>query len=336
MRADAARTIACVALAAASCGVLPIEPDAEEATPIDVPAPATLSAMAAIIPYVPHVVVNLDAVQWTAPRAESLKRLADRWGADEDELLALNPCLADEEVDAGEQIVVYRYEPDTVSRSVGAPNRGRIEYSAPFPEGDAWRLRGFRPRSYATRQTVRELVSVLTEWHEVYPEAQRVKLGEFSKRGGGRVRPHKSHRTGRDVDIGYVMLEADEGHRFTRATADNLDAAATWGLVHRLLASGSVEAIFMDARVQALLVPHASATLSDEEQQAIFSSLAVEARAKKKAPIRAWGGHDDHMHVRFSCTDADTQCRAAVSRKKRKRKRRRKGKKSRSRKKSGR
>lgn len=266
--------------------------------------------------------LNLSAVWWTAPRDESLKRLADRWGVDDDELRSLNPGLADERVEQHQRVLIYRFEPGTVSRSIGAPNRGRIENSAPFPDGEGWLLRGYRPRSYATRQTVKELATSLAEWRERHPDANPVKLGEFSRRGGGRAKPHKSHRTGRDVDIGYVMDEPDKGHRFVAVTDSNLDAAATWGLVHRLLAHGAVDSIFMAQSVQEQLIPFAAETMSEAQQRAIFSTLEPDARAKKKkTTIRAWRGHDDHMHVRFACTQADLHCGGAIPRKKKKRRR---------------
>jgi len=269
---------------------------------IEQPSPAP---MARIIPSARTARVNLDAVWWTAPKSESLERLAGRWGMQRDDLVALNPTLDDGDVDQGERIAVYRLEPDTVSRSVGAPNRGRIEHGAPLVDGDAWVLRTHRPRSWATRSTVQHLAAALVEWHERYPEATPVKIGELSQRGGGRVRPHRSHRSGRDVDIGYVMLEPDEGHRFVPVDASNFDAAATWGLVRRLLADDRVDAIFMASYIQAMLLPYAAETLDAEQQRATFSVLATDLRAAKRTKIRAWRGHDDHMHVRFACTEAD-------------------------------
>lgn len=307
------------------------EPD-ETLDGLHVPEPPMLRALGPTIPFSPRARVNLSAVWWTAPRAESLERLADRWGANVDELRALNPELANDKVEPEQRVRIYRFEPGTVSRSIGAPNRGRIEHAAPFPTGDGWVLRGFRPRSYATRQTVTELATSLTEWRERFPDANPVKLGELSKRGGGRVRPHKSHQTGRDVDIGYVMNEPDKGHRFVAVTESNLDAAATWGLVQRLLANGAVSSIFMAKSVQQQLIPFAAQAMSEPELRATFSTLESDARAKKKTTIKAWRGHDDHMHVRFGCTEADLRCSGAIPRKKkrrRKRKRRRKSNKRR-------
>lgn len=278
----------------------------------------------ATIPYDARPRINLGAVWWSAPRTESLGRLAERWGTPKKTLLALNPALnARERVEQGQRLRVYRHAPGTLSKSVGAPNRGRIENAAAFPLGEGWVMRSWRPRSYATRQVVSELALSLTQWHALYPDAHPVKLGEFSKRGGGRVRPHKSHRSGRDVDVGYVMLERDDGHRFVAVTDDNLDAEATWGLIRQLLASGTVESIFIAESVQEQLLPFAAASMSAQEQQATFSVLEPDAWAKKRTTIKAVRGHDDHMHIRFRCSEVDDECTAARRKKRRRRRRRR-------------
>lgn len=278
----------------------------------------------ATIPFDARPQINLDAVWWSAPRTESLGRLAERWGTPKETLLALNPTLkARERVEQGQRLQVYRHAPGTLSKSIGAPNRGRIENAAAFPSGEGWVMRSWRPRSYATRQVVSELALSLTQWHEQYPDAHPVKLGELSKRDGGRARPHKSHRSGRDVDVGYVMLERDDGHRFVSVTDDNLDAEATWGLIRQLIASGTVESIFVANSVQEQLIPFAAASMTKEEQQATFSVLEPDAWAKKRTTLRAVRGHDDHMHIRFRCSKADDECTSARHKKRRRRRPRR-------------
>ncbi len=281
------------------------------------------SGYGAIIPFEPRGQVNLDRVWWTAPRAETVKQLGERFGVPAEEMRALDPSFIGPRVRAGQRVLVYRHDARTPSRSVGAPNRGRIEHAAPFPEGSGWRLRAYRPRAWATRHVVGELVSAIGEWRERFPTAQPVLIGELSRRDGGRVRPHRSHRSGRDVDIGYVLLAPPAAHKFTVATPHTLDAAATWALVQQLLASGSVESIFMAARVQVQLLPHALPHVDPARLRSVFSVLATDPRARKRAILRPWGGHDDHMHVRFACTDADIRCGAADRR--RSKKKRKKG-----------
>mgnify|MGYP001498731035 CR=1 FL=1 len=271
-----------------------------------------------IVPFAERPHVNLDAVWWTAPRHETVERLADRWGLPPEDLVAFNPSLAElgakDRVEVGTRLCVYRFDPALPSRSVGAPNQGHLEHGAPFIEGEAWILREYRPRSWATRHVVTELAAQLHAFALDHPDAQPVKLGEFSQRGGGKIKPHRSHRSGRDVDMGYVMLERPEGHKHTLATRATLDAAATWSLVQRLRDSGQVEAIFVSASVQEQLVPHAMGTIDAAELSAVFSVLAPDFRAEKSAFLRDVPGHAAHMHIRFACTDGDESCRIAQRR----------------------
>jgi hypothetical protein len=293
----------------------PPEPLALE---VDEPPVAMVSALARpVIPHEARPQINLDAVWWTAPRSEPLGLLAERWGVKEDLLRALNPELQGKRVEAGQRLAVYRYRDGSVSRSVGAPNRGRLENGVPFLEGKYWQLRSYRPRSFATRNVVVHLATALERWGATYPNAAPVKLGEFSKRGGGRLKPHSSHRTGRDVDVGYVVHDPGDGMRFRRATKQSLDAEATWGLVHSLVVSGDIEYIFMNGYVQRMLLPFARRDLPPEELPRWFSVAARDHRTQSKAIVKAWRGHDDHMHVRFGCTPIDVRCREAKRRKKR-------------------
>jgi murein endopeptidase len=163
---------------------------------------------------------------------------------------------------------------------------------------------------------VEHLATALESWGTAYPEAKPIKLGEFSKRGGGRLKPHSSHRTGRDVDIGYVVHNPTDGPRFRRVTEENLDAEATWGLVHSLISTGSIEYIFMNAYVQRMLLPHAEQELPPEELARWFSVAADGYAAQNRAIVKHWRGHDDHMHVRFACSPTDVGCREAKRRKK--------------------
>lgn len=304
----------------ASSAAYPSAPDL--VAPPEFVEPPPIVPLDPIVPFEPRARVELGRVWWTAPRAESVKQVAERFGIALDDLRALDPSLASDRIAAGQRVLVYRHDPEAPSRSIGAPNRGRLEHAAPFPEGDGWSLRVYRPRTWATRHVVAELAASIAEWRERFPAAQPVLLGEFSRRSGGKVRPHRSHRSGRDVDIGYVLLEPPAAHRFTVATPRTMDAAATWGLVQRLIATGAVEAIFMAESVQNQLLPHALPTIAPERLPAVFSVSTTDPRAKKAAIIRAWGGHDDHMHVRFACTDADEACRDAERRKGKKKKRR--------------
>lgn len=302
----------------------------------DVGAPAAMDlnlavpegdrAPIAVIPGTGTPSIDLEEVRWSAPYEEPVDRLARRWGMQADELRALNNELVGrEEVEPGERFVVYRYRPGEVSRSVGAPTRGRLVHGVPLPEGPHWRLRPHRPRTYGTQGAIEGLMRALAAWHRRDPEAAPLMIGELSKREGGRARPHSSHRSGRDVDIAYVIDPPPQSAmRWTEATAHNVELESTWMLIEALLKTGGVERIFVSPAMQAWLIAYTSGFLSQEEQRRLFQAANDTRRGRADAIIGAWAGHEDHMHIRFACTPADVRCHQPGPRAKKHRKRRRK------------
>jgi murein endopeptidase len=270
--------------------------------------------------------VNLEQVWWTTFHREPLKRLADRWGTSVAVLRALNPGLADP-VEAGERLLVRDARPGTVSRSVGAPNRGRVEHAVPFPEGPKWQLRPWRARAYGTERVVAQLMIAFDAFGRRHPDAHPIVVGELSSRSGGRIRPHSSHQSGRDVDLGYVVSEpAPPNGRWPKVTPETFDAEINWSFVRALVETGEVERIFIDARLQRQLLEAARSELPEEDLGQWFSVAAPTRRAASRATIAHWAGHDDHLHVRFRCSDTDVRCDTDPPKRKRRPKGKSKGK----------
>jgi penicillin-insensitive murein endopeptidase len=181
---------------------------------------------------------------------------------------------------------------ESESIALGAPNRGALRNAERMPEERRWRI--VNPeRSYATRGTIATLRRCLEAFYDEHAEAPPLMLGDFSARDGGYVRPHMSHQSGLDVDLGYFYR--GEARWYERATRDNLDLALTWALVRRLIAEGDVEYIFMDSSVQALLREHALAS----EPEPRWLDTVFEQPANKNTLIRHRWGHASHLHVRF-------------------------------------
>jgi hypothetical protein len=110
----------------------PAEPPEEEAELEPAPEPA-----------------SLHEVQWTVAQGESRELLASRWGMMERTLVALNPELRGiERVQPGMQLRVFTHDQERPTRSIGAPNKGRLQHGLPMPEGRYWQLRERRTRTY--------------------------------------------------------------------------------------------------------------------------------------------------------------------------------------------
>ena len=97
----------------------------------------------------------LHEVQWTVMQGESRDMLASRWGMMERHLVALNPELKGlAAVPAGLRLRVFAHDDERPTRSIGAPNKGRLQHGLPMPEGPYWQLRERRTRTYGATNAI--------------------------------------------------------------------------------------------------------------------------------------------------------------------------------------
>lgn len=259
---------------------------------------------------------DLQTVAWTVEQSETIDSIAGRWGLKRAQLLALNPGTPRRaRIDAGTRLRVYEQRDEQPTRSIGSPNKGRLEHGMPLPEGPYWTLRERRARTYGARNTITALVNAMSAYGNAFTDPPPVSVGEISARRGGRAAPHRSHRTGRDVDLGYILTTVQEGGRWRRADSNNFDVEKNWALIEALVATGEVQQIFISNRLQRLLRPHAAARLTSEQMGMYFR---MPGQDPKHVPIlKHWDGHRDHMHVRFHCEDGNGRCRSRSSKKRR-------------------
>ena len=205
---------------------------------------------------------------------------------------------------------------DGTSISVGKPNGGYLLDGVRLPdrgEGfvtrEVWQARNNR---FGTDELVGLVTAVARRMQHQVRDARLV-VADLSGRGGGeRVAFHRSHQSGRDVDLLYYMRDAggkpfepDAMHVFNGAgravdgSGITVDVPRTWLLVKELLTApeATVQWIFMYQPIARRLIEYAE---SSGEPEALI------ARARKA--VRQPGDsarHDDHMHVRVYCAAAD-------------------------------
>ncbi|MDH5673890.1 MAG: penicillin-insensitive murein endopeptidase [Myxococcales bacterium] len=153
--------------------------------------------------------------------------------------------------------------------------------------------------AWGTGQTVRLLQGAIKSYRRRAKKPSKVVVGDLSRKGGGKFPPHKSHRSGQDVDVGYVLADDGDGRtRFERATKKNLDLQRTWQLLSAFLDTGRVRYVFIDYNLQALLYDYAKSHGTRESE---LDELFQYPRSRHRAYgiIRDDRGHDDHFHVRF-------------------------------------
>lgn len=284
-----------------------VEPPVQAPDSARVPDVLVQAVMRPLVEY-PQRDFDLSEVRWTVPKTMRLGDLASQWGVSERALRSLNPDIRNKrKVSEGRDLVVFAADPEAPTRSVGAPNRGKLQHGVPLPEGEAWRLRERRVNVFGSTVMVNSLLQAFEAYGEAFPDSEEIRLGDLSDRNGGRLNPHKSHRTGRDVDIGYILRPDTRGeHYWQRADEETFDAEKNWFLIKALIETGNVQQIFMSSRLQKLIMPMAERELSPEQMARYFRRANPDPRSP--SVIKHWKGHLDHMHVRFRCEEGNARC----------------------------
>jgi penicillin-insensitive murein endopeptidase len=207
---------------------------------------------------------------------------------------------------------------DGSSISFGRPSRGYLIDGVKLPDkGDGfttretWSLRGNR---YGTDELVALLKGVAKRMKKKAKDARLV-IADLSNNGGGAALEfHRSHQSGRDVDILYymrdienqpvepeAMIVVDRRLRAVDLSGMTIDVPRTWQLVKELLTAeeAMVQYIFMYQPIAEALIVHARA--KNEDPVLIMRAMRACKQPGDSAP------HNDHMHVRIYCADTDRQ-----------------------------
>ncbi|MCA9693366.1 MAG: penicillin-insensitive murein endopeptidase [Myxococcales bacterium] len=249
-------------------------------------------------------------VRYTVRFGGSLIRVANLFKIFHHEITALNPGVDPErELAPNTRVVVYKAGDDAHSESIDYPGAGKLEGAVPMLEGPGRALKAVPWKTWGTGETVAVLDEALRAWAK-RAGAQTVLVGNLSQRTGGRLSPHSTHQSGRDVDIGYIQQwDGKEELNWRKMTAQNLDAGETWALLQTVVATGAVEVIFIDRALQRLLHEHAVA--QGVPAEALLPWLEYpRPTGSTDAMIQHVAGHDDHIHVRIACPKSHARCKS--------------------------
>ena len=265
---------------------------------------AALSRHQAIFdrPHHPPITVPYDP-------EHSLLGIRRRWHLRTHELAALNPDLDLDHLRRGTDLVVWRYDPENPARSYMRPNRGRLRNGELMPLGNGWVIRNER-LAFGATQTIDALVHAVRVVQAEHPGGQDLMVADISRQTGGSFRPHRSHHSGRDVDVTYYR-NSTEPPEFRRVRPQHLDAARTWTFVRTLLTDHDVVYIFMSRQLQVRLFEYAESIGEHPAWLSEVFQYGPRRHRNHSAIIRFARGHHDHMHIRFPCTDEDIRCRGA-------------------------
>jgi len=244
-------------------------------------------------------------VYYVVQKGDSLSRIARKVGVSRNSLRELNGLKRDR-LKPGQRLVYVVPGPEKPSESIGRPSDGRLVNGEKMPAGPGYSY-GSRPNVYAANDTVTLLIQGFGQFRKKHPDAPLIIVGNMSRPDGGRLPPHKSHQSGRDVDLGYLhkvkfqpvtnMLTTDEG---------NLDPKLTWALLETFLATNRVKAIFIDYKIQKAL--HEYLTKKKYSKRKLEKLFQYPRGRGAEALIKHVKGHHHHIHLRFTCPRTDSRC----------------------------
>ncbi|WP_106088602.1 penicillin-insensitive murein endopeptidase [Enhygromyxa salina] len=192
--------------------------------------------------------------------------------------------------------------------SSGHPNRGRIKGElCQLPEIPELYTRRFDRIAHGSSHAIELIVTAFANFRHDSGYKGEILIGSISRPRGRRFPPHRSHQSGRDVDIRLPLLPWFE--TMVGPPPEQVDWRATWGLIDAFLATGQVSMIFLDHKLQRHLYYAAmSLGVSAEELDEVIT-WPLRQGTKGKKIIRHSSGHDGHIHVRMKCGPDEPECR---------------------------
>ena len=247
-------------------------------------------------------------VRFRLERGDSLLAVAVRHDVSTRDLARWNSNVRRGAVTAGQEIRLYTRIPVSPSEAVGPTNRGRLRNAVVLPPHPGYVIRS-RAVAYGTEETIRWVVDAFNAVDSRFKTRKAVRVHDISDRKGGRIRNHKSHQNGRDVDISYYQKTCPRsGCPVEKLRASELDIARQWTLLEHWLKNDQAELIFIDYRLQARLYRHAKRRGVSEAQLRRWIQYP-RGKYEPVGVIRHFRNHQDHLHVRFVCPYSDLRCR---------------------------
>lgn len=206
------------------------------------------------------------------------------------------------------------------STSIRNPNDGALRGGVPLPlSSPGLRFNPSRDPEvrYGTVEVVRALVEAAGRVHRELGGLP-VTINDLSLEAGGPIAHHKSHQSGRDVDVLFYQLGPDgnpiesvgaffdtrgRGVDF-RELADpsddvplTMDLPRTWLFLQALIEDddAQIQTIYVAEHLRALLLAHARSKSVGDSTVARFEAITCQPSYP----------HDDHFHFRFFCAPDD-------------------------------
>ncbi len=184
--------------------------------------------------------------------------------------------------------------------SIGPAANGRLLFGRPYQGGEGIYVR-VPPRHACTVPEVAWALGFLArEVRRQHPGGPDMVVSDISRCGGGRFPPHRTHQSGRDVDMRYFQLGIARGfYDYIFVGPWNFDVARVWVMVETIHAHDLAEVVYIDVAHQKALHAYATEQLG-YTREALGPIISwPHARRRLASLVQHMPGHHNHLHIRF-------------------------------------
>jgi LysM repeat protein len=240
-------------------------------------------------------------------KGDILGEIAERYRVSSDQIERWNPGLNPRRLQLGERIKLYVPGRDGKSVSYGKASNGKLYNGVPLKSWHGIDTRNIA-EAYGTKRVIEMLYAAAADVQARWPDTPDLVVGDLSYKRGGLMSPHKSHQSGRDADISFYYRANVQLPRFFPMTESSFDTKKNWHFYKTLIDTGEVEYIFISYYLQEMLYEYARSIGYTKEQLKPILQYP-RPRHQPTGIIRHSAGHDDHIHIRFTCGPKDRHCR---------------------------
>lgn len=199
--------------------------------------------------------------------------------------------------------------PDEFAADTGAPAGCSDDYlqdGVQLPDMPQFFYRMFPAAQWGTQEMIDLLVDTTQHMRWLMPDSSRIVIGDISRRGGGFLSGHKSHRGGVDADVGIFRVGRSQSDtHFDRLRSYEFDVEANWAMISAMLETGKVDFILLDRSLVARLKAYTvnNGLLSAEDAERTFPTEGSRQVWRETGIVHHAPNHADHIHVRVLCPD---------------------------------
>jgi len=165
----------------------------------------------------------------------------------------------------------------------------------------------YSDRIWGTPEMIQAIVTATEEMAWRLPHVGPPIVGDISRRHGGYLHGHRSHRSGIDADISIFVANSEGRHSsgFQHTTPQTMDYEANWLFWKSLLDTGLVERVFLDQSLIDAMRKYLieNQLLTEEEALAVFPRRGTQGLWSRTGVFQHVSGHRNHIHLRVVCGD---------------------------------